>query len=200
MDSLSTTPTTTDATRATLLIRLNQTGPEREVAWSAFHDLYAPVISGFARRMGARGDEVEDLVQEVLKAFFCVTPEFTYDPAKGRFRGYLKTCVWHKLSELRRRRRPELLGAREVDDIAVDAVWDDVWETEKLGRALAVVRERYSINAERQRTFRAFEMCALLERPVEQVAAELGLSAQSVRAARSRVSKAVREAFEGLDD
>src|SRR5690349_1099303 len=87
-----------DATRATLLIRLNGGRPEREVAWAEFHELYAPVISGFARRMGARAQEVDDLVQEVLKAFFCATPEFAYDPAKGRFRGYLKTCVWHKMS------------------------------------------------------------------------------------------------------
>ena len=120
-----------------------------------FHDLYAPVIAGFARRMGARTQDVEDLVQEVLKAFYCVTPEFTYNPEQGKFRGYLRRCVW---------------------------------------------RERYSGNAERRRTFRAFEMCALLDRATGEVALELGLSVESVRTARSRVSRALREAFEGMDE
>jgi RNA polymerase sigma factor (sigma-70 family) len=195
--------TSPDDTRRSLLLRLRETGPEREVAWAEFHDLYAPVISGFARRMGAHPREIDDLLQEVLKSFFCVTPEFLYNPAAGRFRGYLKTCVWNKLNQLRRRQGREIAGSREsaaLDDIAVETVWNDVWETEKLGRALAIVRQNYSTDAARQRTFRAFEMCTLLERPTEQVAAELGLSPQSVRTARSRVSRALRAAFEKLEE
>jgi len=197
--------TPSELTRASLLIRLNKAGPEREVAWTEFHDLYAPVIAGFARRVGARSGDIADLVQEVLKAFFRVSPEFVYDPAKGRFRGYLKTCVWHKLGELRRKRGAEIVDVErcdltDPDHVSVESVWNDVWETEKLGRALAVVRQRYATNTERARTFRAFEMCTLLERPNEQVAAELGLSLESVRAAKSRVSKALREAFDSLDE
>jgi RNA polymerase sigma factor (sigma-70 family) len=197
--------TPSDQTRPSLLLRLREAGPQREVAWEEFHDLYAPIISGFARRMGARPSEVEDLLQEVLKSFFCVTPEFTYNPAAGRFRAYLKTCVWNKLNQLRRWRGRQVAGSasREPvapDEVAVEAVWNDVWETEKLGRALAMVRENYSTDAVRQRTFRAFEMCTLLERPTDEVAVELGLSAESVRAARSRISKALRNAFEKLEE
>jgi RNA polymerase sigma-70 factor (ECF subfamily) len=196
---------TSELTRASLLIRLSDTGPEREVAWAEFHDLYAPIIRGFAHRMNARPQEIDDLTQEVLKAFFCVTPEFSYNPLAGRFRSYLKTCVWNKLSELRRRRGREMSGLEHFEtadpnDMTVEAVWNDVWETEKLGRALAIVRQRYAINVERRRTFRAFEMCTLLDRPTEQVAAELGLSLESVRAAKSRVSQALREAFDKLDE
>ncbi len=66
-------------------------------------------------------------------------------------------------------------------------------------RALAGVRERYSTTADRQRTFRAFEMCALLGRTTEQVAAQLSMSVESVRAAKSRVGKALRETFDHLD-
>jgi RNA polymerase sigma factor (sigma-70 family) len=196
--------TPADLTRASLLIRLKQDGPERDAAWAEFHTLYAPIISGFARRMGAPPQDVEDVVQEVLKSFLCVIPEFAYNPARGKFRGYLKTCVWNKLAELRRRRAPhsaalERFDVSNPDDVAVEAIWNDVWETEQLGRALAVVRQQYATNAERQRTFRAFEMCTLLDRPTEQVAEELGLSLESVRAAKSRVSKALRRVFESLD-
>lgn len=189
-------------TRASLLLRLRQDGPAREVAWGEFYDLYAPIISGFARRVGANRNEIEDLVQEVLRAFFAASPEFSYDPTRGRFRGYLKTCVWHKMSEMRRKagREAATFGKLALaDDKVVEETWNDVWETEKLHRALAAVRERYATNADRQRTFRAFEMCTLLDRPTEQVAQELGMDVQSVRAAKSRVGKALRETFDHLD-
>lgn len=195
-------PSSPQNTRASLLLRLRPGDPAREVAWNEFYDLYAPIISGFARRVGANRSEVEDLVQEVLRAFFSVIPEFAYDPAKGRFRGYLKTCVWHKVGEMRRKsgREAATLGKlAPTDDKAIDDTWNDVWETEKLHRALAAVRDRYASNADRQRTFRAFEMCALLDRSTEQVATELGMDVQSVRAAKSRVGKALRETFEHLE-
>ncbi len=191
------------ATRASLLLRLRPEEPGREVAWNEFYELYAPVISGFARRVGANRNEIEDLVQEVLRAFFAATPEFVYDPAKGRFRGYLKTCVWHKISAMRRKagREAATLGKLvPADDKVIDETWNDVWETEKLHRALTAVRERYATTPEQQRTFRAFEMCALLDRPTDHVAKELGMDVQSVRAAKSRVGKALRETFDHLDD
>lgn len=191
-----------DNTRASLLIRLCEKGPERDVAWTEFYQLYAPVIAGFARRMAAPPQDADDLVQEVLQSFFRANPEFVYNPSKGRFRAYLKTCVWKKLASLRRKKSVEAQGIehRDPDEVAIEAVWNDVWETERLGRALAAVRQRYAVNAERRRTFQAFEMCTLLDRPVEQVAAELNMSVESVRQAKFRVSKALREEFDNLDE
>lgn len=193
----------TDATRATLLLRLRRDGAAREVAWQEFYDLYQPIISGFARRLGASAQETEELSQDVMQAFFRAVPEFNYDPERGSFRGYLKTCVCNKLRDLRRRRLADGAMAGhtfEIDEIAVEAVWNDVWETEKLHRALNLVRQRYSINAERARTFRAFEMCTLLDRSTEEVAAALGVSTETVRAAKSRISKAVRQEFDKIGD
>ena len=172
------------------------------MAWAEFYEMYAPIISGFARRLGATRCEVEDLVQDVLKAFFSTVPEFNYDPSKGRFRGYLKTCVWHKISELRRKAGREATTLEKLphaDETSIEETWNDVWETEKLHRALLAVRARYANSPDRQRTFRAFEMCTLLDRSTEVVAAQLGMSEESVRAARSRVGKALRETFEHLD-
>jgi RNA polymerase sigma factor (sigma-70 family) len=189
-------------TRASLLMRLAPGDPGREVAWAEFYRVYAPMICGFARRMGASSAEVEDLVQDVLRAFFAASPEFQYDPAKGRFRGYLKTCVWNKMRALRQRASREaatldVLAA--ADDATVEETWNDVWETEKLHRALAAVRERYANNPERERTFRAFEMTTLLGRPTDAVAADLGISEESVRQAKARVNKALRQTFDHLD-
>jgi RNA polymerase sigma-70 factor (ECF subfamily) len=192
-----------DTTRQSLLLRLRESGPAREIAWAEFYDLYAPMISSFARRLGACQQEADDLVQEVLKAFFCVTPEFCYDPSRGRFRGYLKTCVLHKLSELRRKRGPHFVGldqSPEAAEAEADNTWNDVWETEKLHRALALTRQRYANSSDRIKTFRAFELATLLSRSNDEIAAELHMSLDSVRAAKSRVSKALKQAFDSLDE
>ena len=194
-----------DATRASLLLRLKRAGPEREAAWTEFYALYSPIISGFARRLGTPSQEIDDLIQDVLKSFLAVAPAFNYDCDSGGFRSYLKACVCNKLTEVRRKRGRQLShldtdGPVDPSNVAIEAVWKDVWETEKLGRALTFVRQRYSTNEERRRTLRAFEMCTLLDRPTDQVAAELGLSMESVRTAKSRVSKALREEFDRLDE
>src|SRR5262249_15785888 len=84
-------------TSATLLIRIKADSPARELAWSELHARYAPIISGFARKLGAPKSEVEDIVQEVLTGFYSALPKFNYDPHKGRFRGFLKVCTIHAI-------------------------------------------------------------------------------------------------------
>ncbi len=195
-------PKRPDKTRESLFIRLRPGDPGREVAWAVFFRLYAPMISGFARRLGARGSQVDDLVTDVLGAFYSTSPEFVYDPSKGRFRGYLMTCVLHKFTQLRKKAEREAKPFGDhvpVDPRSIEETWNDVWETTKLQQAMEAVRERYSTNPERQRTFQAFEMCAVLDRPTSAVAAALGMSEEGVRAARSRVAKALRQTFDHLD-
>lgn len=189
-----------DTTRASLLLRLKQNGSMREVAWTEFDRIYRPIISGFARRMGARQQQIDDLVQDVLKGFFSAVPEFEYSPARGRFRGYLKTCVCNKLRKIRRGEALIPTSSSDGVEASVDAIWEDVWETQKLRRAVEVVRRRYSVNEARRRTFCAFEMCTIMDRSTEDVAGELKITNESVRAAKTRVSRAVRQAMDSLDE
>lgn len=193
----------THATRETLFLRLKPDTPGCEMAWREFHDRYAPIIGGFARRMGAKDQDVFDLVQDVLLGFFSVSPQFAYDPAKGRFRGYLKTCTW-RVFQTRLNKHLRLNGRclADVDpeDCGVEQAWNDVWETEKLQRAVDRVRDDYQSSPDRARTFQAFELYVLLERPAEDVATELGLTVNGVHQAKSRVSKALRAAMEETDD
>ena len=78
----------------------------RELAWHEFHECYAPVIAAFARELGAKAHQVDELVQDVLVGFYARSPTFVYDPAKGRFRSYLRTCTCHVV-----RRRKRVPGA-----------------------------------------------------------------------------------------
>lgn len=190
------------ATRATLLLRLKADGREREVAWRDFHDQYAPMIRGFARRMGADGHAAEDIVQEVMLGFFAVSPEFIYDPGVGRFRGYLKTCTWRKFQKrmsAEERTRGKWQEMQDGDG-AVEAVWVDVWETERLRQAVELVRERYGSRPERMKTFQAFEMNVLWERDAEEVSRELGMKVEGVHQAKVRIGEALRETMEAFGD
>ena len=178
------------ATRATLLLRLKPESDAREVAWAEFCRLYEPIIAGFARRMGMPADQVPDVVQQVLTGFFAVQPRFTYDPSKGGFRGYLKTCV---INEVRRvRMRDASAKQRHQDqprpDEDVDGRWDGEWERQQLSLAVERVREHYKGNA----TFEAFHAVVILGRDPQAVAAELGLSRDSVYQARTRVLARLR--------
>jgi RNA polymerase sigma-70 factor, ECF subfamily len=190
------------ATRSTLLLRLRLDAPAREIAWREFYEYYGPLIGGFARKMGAASDVIEDVIQDVLLGFFSVSPEFTYDPSLGRFRGYLKTCTWRKLQKQLDANLQ--FGARRVcdldlADLQVDAIWVDIWEREKLHRVVNMVREQYSTRPDKMKTFQAFEMYVMLERPAEEIAAELGMSVDSVHQAKSRVTKALRQTMEAIN-
>jgi RNA polymerase sigma-70 factor, ECF subfamily len=189
-------------TRQTLILRLKKDGPERELAWNEFYDLYAPIIGGFARKMGARPGEIGDLIQETLLGFFTAIPEFTYDPNRGRFRGYLKTCTWRVFQKHLDKQK---LGGRflvsiEPDDVAVEQAWNDVWEAEKLQRALEKVRKHYEDQPKMSRTFKAFQMYVLLERPAEEVAEELRMSVASVHQAKTRISQTLKDTMQELDE
>lgn len=187
-----------EATRATLLLRLNSDGPERELAWSQFCDRYEPIIAGFARRWGAPPEEVHEIVQHVVAGFFAAQPRFAYDPSKGRFRGYLKACVRNRLRQSRRNPMVSIDSpgfAGDAPEQEADEAWDQEWERQRL--ALAVARVRADLGD--GPTFQAFEAVTLRGQNPDQVAAALGLSRDSVYQAKSRVLARLRLAIDDVD-
>lgn len=188
------------ATNPTIFLRLRQADPVgRELAWSDFVDRYAWRIAAFARRLGVREQDVDDVVQEVVLGFFVKSPTFVYDPAKGRFRGYLKVCAYHAIARhLERQNRSQGTPLEQVnpDDLAVEAIWQDVWEQQLLRIALTQVREASG----ETRTFRAFELHVMLDRPAAEVAETLGMHINSVYRAKDEVTAALRRRLAALDD
>ena len=181
----------TYATRPTIFLRLReQDRAARELSWSEFRDRYAPVIVGFARKAGLSADDASDVLQDVLLAFFRVSPNFEYDPQKGRFRGYLKRAT---LNVIRRRWRhgPSIhLEVDPADDGTNDeeSHWEQEWDARIMQRALDEARSHVDA-----RTFEAFELYAERGVPAEEVAERLGISVNSVHQAKSRVVRAARD-------
>jgi RNA polymerase sigma-70 factor, ECF subfamily len=191
------------ATRQTLLLRIRPGEPDWEIAWREFYDVYGGIIGGFARNMGAPAQDIPDIIQEVLLGFFGVSPTFVYNPQQGRFRGYLKTCTW-RVFQRRLRGRLQVSG-RSVEDISddeqpVEEAWNDCWEQEQLRRAMEEVRQRYMADSDTARTFKAFEMYAILEQSAETIAEQLQMNVNSVHQAKSRVSKAIKAVFDRLNE
>jgi len=185
-------------TKASLFLRLKPDAPAREVAWREFFDRYSGIIAAFGRRLGVRGDDIYDLVQDVMLRFFSASPDFNYDPQNGSFRGYLKVCTFRVFQ--RQLGNKLSVNGRSIDqvdasELSIDAVWNDIWETETLRKAIETIRQACAENRDRKRTFQAFEMYVLLERPADVIAGELGMSVESVHQAKSRITKAVKQAM-----
>lgn len=180
-------------TNASIFLRLKETDTrQRQMAWDEFHARYAPVIAAFARHRGASPADVDDVVQDVMVGFFARSPAFVYDPARGRFRAYLRTCTCHVLRDhAERRARGAHASLDGIDPSAaeVQQVWDDVWEQQLLRRAIEQVR----IEIGQTRTFRAFELYVMLDRPAAQVSQELGLHVDNVYRSREQVTRMLRE-------
>jgi RNA polymerase sigma-70 factor (ECF subfamily) len=180
------------STRASLFMRLGATDVQpREIAWGEFRTRYAPVIAGFARNMGVPPQDVDDVIQDVLLGFFSHAPTFVYDPAKGRFRGYLKVCTFRAMKKrLGQNARFKSVPLQHVpeDDLELDQTWNDVWAEELLNRAITAVRKDHG----ERNAFRAFELSVLGGQRAEEVARSLGISVNTVYKAKERILKAVR--------
>jgi RNA polymerase sigma-70 factor, ECF subfamily len=188
------------ATRATIFLRLKASDTQaREIGWREFHDCYAPVIVGFARNAGLPGQESQDVLQDVLLAFFQVSPRFEYDPAKGRFRGYLKRCTLNAIRARRHKVRGQLqadeflFDERAGDEPRSEALWEEEWARSVLERATEEARARVDA-----RTFDAFDLYARRGLAADAVAQRLGIAVNSVHQAKSRVLRAIQEAVERI--
>lgn len=66
-------------TRPSIFLRLRADETAvRDVSWAEFERRYAPIIVGFARNLGLSGQDADDVLQEVMLAFFRVSPRFEY--------------------------------------------------------------------------------------------------------------------------
>ena len=186
-------------TRGSLLMRLGDDDTMvREVSWQDFHTQYAPILRGFARKAGCPADRIDDIVQEVMTAFFRASERFEYDPDRGRFRGYLKTATIRALQSQRHKSRgavqwePErfLEHPEEVDD-----AWDTEWMEQLLERAVSHVMATTNLAPS---SWDAFELYGRRGLSLKDAAAQLKMQPEAVKKAKNRVAALVREELDRL--
>ena len=185
-----------DTTSISLLQLLRQ--PNAEAAWQRFVNLYTPLIYYWGRGQGLNSTDASDLVQEVLAILVIKLPQFEYDRTR-RFRGWLKTIAVNKARDFQRRstKRPATGTDSTIERLAApDAV--DLFEEVEY-RNFLVKRAMKLMQAEFQdQTLRACWMHLAEGRKAADVGQELGISANAVHIAKSRVLRRLREELEGL--
>lgn len=187
-----------DLTRTTTLLLDGLRDPANHLAWTQLHERCRPLIVAYARRRGLQDADVDDVVQECLSDFVTAYRNGQYDRTLGRLRQWMSGFVARRVAKaLSRRRRHG--GPLEVQDrstvlnqLADDPEHEQVWEEEWQKHVLALCREQIHREFD-QRQCLMFEQYALQGRPVEEVAAELGVTPNAIYICKNRILSRLRQ-------
>jgi RNA polymerase sigma-70 factor (ECF subfamily) len=190
-------------TSVSLLERLS--GRPTDADWQRLHELYQPLLRTWLARAGVPAADADDLVQEVLLVVFREVGGFDRK-RPGAFRAWLRTILANRIRTYFRGRqhRPQAPGGSdfldrlanlESPDSELSRLWDREHDEHLAGKALERIRDNFA-----PATWEAFCRHVLDAQPAAEVAAELGLSLNSVLLARSRVLKRLRQELSGLVD
>lgn len=168
-----------------------------QMAWQRLVELYGPLIYAWGIRGGLPGEDAADITQEVFAAVARSIRRF--DPeAQGRFRGWLWTITRNKIRDHHRRSQgePEARGGDTALRYLADLpeVWhDDTSEATQhevralYHRAMNLIRTDFQ-----PQTWEAFWLSVVEGKATDEIADRLGLSANQVRQAKSRVLRRLR--------
>jgi RNA polymerase sigma-70 factor (ECF subfamily) len=191
-------------TRRSLVLQLRNL--DDQAAWAEFVDIYEPWLYRLARGKGLQDADARDLCQEVFRAVASAIERWDPDPAKGSFRGWLfriaRNLVVDFLAGQRRHPRGsgrtsvhEMLAARPAEDAVASAEFAAEFRRRAFDWAAGQVKNEFADS-----TWQAFWKTGVENRPVADVATELGMSPGAVYVARSRVLARLRGRVEQLTE
>jgi RNA polymerase sigma-70 factor (ECF subfamily) len=175
-------------------------------AWRDLEAVYAPLLQGWLRRYQVQAADADDLTQDVLLVVSRELPSFQHNGRSGAFRAWLRGILVNRVRHFwRSRNQRPLAGAdsqleRALEQLedptsALSGEWNRQHDRHLMHQMLARVEGRFNAS-----TMQAFRRSVLDGLPPEQVARELGLSANAVVIAKCRVLKALRHEARGLLD
>lgn len=172
-------------------------------AWERLCALYGPIVYGWCRRAGLQDTDALDAVQEVFRSVFQHIEQFQAGQGGGRFRGWLgaiaANCIRLHYRQAQARPRvsnrdlAELPANLDGPPSSEDAPEGEAIRQAVIRRALELVRTDFT-----EQTWLIFVRTTLQEQSCQDVAIELGLSANAVRQARFRVLRRLRQELDGL--
>jgi RNA polymerase sigma-70 factor (ECF subfamily) len=174
-------------THATLLERLAD--KDDHAAWREFEDRYGALIRSYAGRWGLQPCDCDDVLQDVLVGLTRSMPGFVYDPARGRFRSFLKTVVRRAIiKKSRQKPRASEQSVEDLPDAASEPAWEEEWRAYHLSLAMRRIEIEFN-----PRDRAAFEAYVVRQRGVDETADALGLSVDQVYQAKSRILRRLAE-------
>jgi RNA polymerase sigma-70 factor (ECF subfamily) len=194
----STTSTGIDLTSSRLLQRLKT---KDSASWQQLSDLYGPLLYHWCRHAGLQAQDAADVMQEVFVSVWGAIAGFQHERGQGRFRKWLWTIARNKIHD-HFRRQAGMPGAQGGTGpqrrlTAIPEHPPEESSTEQaphselkslFGRALEMLRSGFELQ-----TWDAFWQVTVEGRPTAEVARALNLSPASVRQAKCRVLRRIRE-------
>jgi len=198
-------------THASLLERLKDLGDQ--ASWNRFYETYHDLIFSVARRAGLNEAEASEVVQDTLISVAKKMPEFTYDPARDSFKGWLLTVVrWRirdqfakRSDEAQKRSRPaqnqqdQETRTATIDRVpdpakpALEGVWDEEWESQLLQTALARIKRQVQ-----PQHYQIYHLHVVLGQSPREVARSLGVNAAQIYLAKHRVGNLLKKEIQRL--
>ncbi len=181
-------------TRASLLIQIRD--PGNRSAWQEFDEIYRPMLKRVALARGLDAADADDITQQCMVAVHNHIKSFEYDPAKGRFKSWIRTLANNRIRNLRRVRRPyqpddEDFDRTEGREQAPDAVFDRIWLETHLQFCFRKIESELG-----RPDFLAFKNYVIDEQPVTEVCRELGLTPGRLYKIEWRVTRRMRQIME----
>jgi RNA polymerase sigma-70 factor (ECF subfamily) len=162
--------------------------------------LYYPLVRGWCERAGLQAADAADVAQEVFRALAGNLGRFRREEGKQSFRGWLRGITRKQLLGHWRRRKDQPPGAggttalqrfADVPEGVSEELSRDDRVAERDGllrRALALLRAETA-----DRNWQAFWRATVEGHPAADIAADLGMSVNSVYLAKARLLRRLRE-------
>ena len=196
-------------TSVTMIAKIRDLGPGADSAeWVRFWNSYSLAIRQFAVLKGGE-EHADDIVMTVLGKLVDVLREGRYSPEKGRFHSYLATMI---VNEVHMQHRKDVARAsdRKVsldagvdgaesgedgrtigDTLAAPESMEDLdadWRKAVLASAVEHVLTKTALSERDRKVYRAY---ALEGRDIASVAAEFGISRNSVSQIKTRIDRRI---------
>lgn len=170
-------------------------------AWRRLVVLYTPLLRQWCHRWGVRGEDTEDVLQEVFQAVAIGLKNFRREREGDTFRGWLRGIARNKVLDLFRQRKFQSRGGtdffrrsmqvpepRSIPDADGPDPDEQVLLDDLYRNALELVRCEFE-----ERTWQAFWRAAVEGQAPAVIAGDLGVTAATIRQSKSRVLRRLKD-------
>lgn len=175
-------------------------------AWQRLAEIYTPLLTVWLRRHGLQPSDADDIIQDVLLYVSKELPTFRHNGRTGAFRCWLRQVLVNRARKCRASQQRysvgtggtaflESLGQLEDPASGLSRLWDQQHDRHVAHRLMEFICQRMA-----PQTWEAFRRTVLGGESPAAVAAELGMTANAVYAARFRVLQQLRHEGRGLID
>lgn len=181
------------STQPSMLHRLRDGTDAR--AWREFDRRYGELVIGYCRGCGLQLCDAEDVRQLVMASLARSMQGFEYQPARGRFRDYLRRVVRSAVArQITRHTGAEIALDKDVlerlspaDQGSLDDRWEEQWVRSHCRRALRELRRSFE-----PQSVDVFDRL-LAGDSHDAIQRALHMSPEAVRKAKQRVKERLRD-------